>query len=248
MTGFCATLRRELASLWFTPLAWILLFVLVVLQGAVFVSIVANFAATTEPSIDVGPLQAFYGQSVFVPLSYMLLCPTLTMRSFAEERRSGTIENLLSAPVGIPALVLGKFAAALMTFALLWLPSVAFPLLLLQVTDIDWHTVATSYLGICGLGAAFLAIGVFCSVVARGQFIALVLTTGVFLLFLFLGIAQYSVDEGWLRLLCDQVAIQSQLAEMSQGIISLRRIAFDATLIALPLFLSTRIVGSWRWS
>ena len=248
MMGFCATFRREFASLWLSPLAWILLFALVVLQGAVFVSIVANFAATTEPSLDVGPLQAFYGQSVLVPLTYMFLCPALTMRSFAEERRSGTIENLLSSPIGIPAIVLGKFVASLVTFALLWLPSVAYPLILRQVVDIDWHTVATSYLGICGLGAGFLAIGIFCSVVARGQFIAFVLTTGVFLLFLFLGIAQYAVDDGRLRLLCDQVAIQSQLAEMSQGIISLRRVAFDATLVALPLFLSTRIVGSWRWS
>ena len=248
MIGFCATFRREFASLWLSPLAWILLFALVVLQGAVFVSIVANFAATTEPSLNVGPLQAFYGQSVLVPLTYMFLCPALTMRSFAEERRSGTIENLLSAPIGIPAIVLGKFAAALATFAILWLPSVAYPLILRQVVDIDWHTVATSYLGICGLGAGFLAIGIFCSVVARGQFIALVLTTSVFLLFLFLGTAQYAVDDGRLRLLCDQVAIQSQLAEMSQGIISLRRVAFDATLVALPLFLSTRVVGSWRWS
>jgi len=248
MTAFCATFRREFASLWFTPLAWILLFALVVLQGAMLVSIVANYAAATEPSLDVGPLQAFYGQSALVPLTYLFLCPALTMRSFAEERRSGTIENLLSAPIHVPAIVLGKFAAALVTFALLWLPSVSYPLILRRVADIDWHSVATSYLGIYGLGAGFLAIGIFCSVVARGQFIALVLTTGVLLLFLFLGAAQYAVDDGWLRLLCDQVAIPSQLAEMSQGIISLRRVAFDATLVVLPLFLSTRIVGSWRWS
>jgi ABC-2 type transport system permease protein len=248
MTGFCATFRRELGSLWLTPLAWILLFSLVVLQGAVFASIVANFAATTEAILDVGPLQAFYGQSVLVPLTYMFLCPALTMRSFAEERKSGTIENLLSAPVAIPAIVLGKFVAALVTFTLLWVPSVAYPLILRQVADIDWHTVATSYLGIYGLGAGFLAVGIFCSAVARGQFIALILATGISLLFLFLGTAQYAVDDGWLRQLCDQVAIQSQLAEMSQGIISLRRVAFDATLVSFPLFLSTRIVGAWRWS
>ena len=248
MTGFCATLRRELAGLWLTPLAWILLFALLVLQGAAFASIVANFAATTEPTLEVGPMQAFYGQSVFVPLSFLFLCPTLTMRSFAEERRSGTIENLLSAPVDITAIVLGKYAAALITFAVLWLPSVAYPLILRQIADIDWHTVAASYLGIYGLGAGFLAIGIFCSVVARSQFMALALTTAVVLLFLFFGTAEYAISDGWLRLLYDQVAIQSQLAEMSQGIISLRRVAFDATLIALPLFLSTRIVGAWRWS
>jgi ABC-2 type transport system permease protein len=248
MTGFCATLRREFAGLWLTPLAWILLFALLVLQGAAFVSIVANFAASTELGLEVGPLQAFYGQSVFVPLSFLFLCPTLTMRSFAEERRSGTIENLLSAPVDIKAIVLGKFAAALITFVLLWLPSVAYPLILRQVADIDWHTVAASYLGIYALGAGFLAMGILCSVVARSQFVALVLTTAVVLLVLFFGTAEYAVGDGWLRLLCDQVAIQSQLTEMSQGIISLRRVAFDATLIVLPLFLSTRVVGAWRWS
>ncbi len=248
MTGFCAILRRELVSLWFTPLAWVLLLALLLLQGGVFASIVTNFATNPELTLDVGPLQAFYGQSVFVPLTFVFLCPTLTMRTFAEERRAGTIENLLSAPVDVSAVVLGKYVAALLSFMILWLPSAAFPLLLRHVIDVEWRVVGTSYLGIFGLGAGFLSIGVLCSAMTRSQFVALALSSGVLLVFVLLGVAEYTVGSGWLQSFCSHVAIQSQLAEMSQGVAATRRLAFDATLIALPLFLAIRVVDSWRWS
>jgi ABC-2 type transport system permease protein len=248
MNGFSATLRRELASLWYTPLAWVLLLGLLMLQGGVFASIVTSFATNPELTLDVGPLQAFYGQSVFVPLTLEFLCPTLTMRTFAEERRVGTIENLLAAFVSVSAIVLGKYVAVLTSFVILWTPSVAFPLLLRDVMDVEWRVVGTSYLGVFGLGAGFLALGVLCSAMTRSQFVALALTSGAILVFVLLGVVEYTVEGGWVQSLCGHVAIQSQLAEMSQGIAATRRLAFDATLIALPLFLAVRVVDSWRWS
>ena len=248
MTSFYATLRRELVSLWLTPLAWVLLLTLVLLQGGVFASIVTSFATNPELTLDVGPLQAFYGQSVFVPLTLVFLCPTLTMRTFAEERRGGTIENLLSAPTSVSAIVLGKYVAALVSFVILWLPSVAFPSLLRHVIEVEWRVVGTSYLGVFGLGAGFLALGVLCSAITRSQFVALTLTCGVILVFVLLGVVEYTVEGGWVQSFCGHVAIQSQLAEMSQGIVATRRLVFDATLIALPLFLAVRVVDSWRWS
>jgi len=248
LSALFAILRRELASLWLTPLGWILLLVLLLLQGSIFTSIVTSFATSPELTLDVGPLQAFYGQSVFVPLTLLFLCPALTMRSFAEERRTGTIENLLSAPVSANVIVGGKYLAALLSYVLLWLPTTLYPLVLRSVLDVEWRVVATSYLGIFGLGAGFLALGVLCSTMAKSQFLSLVLTSGIILAFVLLGVGEYVFDNGWVQVLCSQLAIQSQLTEMAQGVVSVRRLVFDFTLIALPLFFSIRIVDAWRWS
>src|SRR5690606_10049229 len=119
MTGFFAVYRREMLSLWVTPLAWVLLVVFLLLEGAVFYSIVVHFATLPDISVDTGPVQAFFGQeSILLLLTLMLLCPALTMRTFAEERRSGTIEALLTAPVTPTAVVLGKYLAVVTTYAL----------------------------------------------------------------------------------------------------------------------------------
>jgi len=246
--GFAATLKRELVSLWMTPLAWLLFIPLVLLQGGVFATIVTSFATNPEPLVDIGPLQAFYGQSVFVPLALLFTCPALTMRSFAEERRSGTIENLLAAPVTATAIVLGKYVAALLSFIILWLPTLLYPLTLRGVLFVDWHVVGTSYIGIFGIGAGLIAIGILCSTMSRTQFLALVLSSGILLAFVLLGIGENVFEDGGLQSLCSHLSIQSQLAECSQGLLSLRRFVFDGTLAALPLFLSIRVVDSWRWS
>ena len=248
MMALVATLRRELASLWLTPLAWLLWLALLLLQGGVFSTIVTSFATNTEPTLDTGPLQAFYGQSVFVPLTLLFVCPALTMRSFAEERRTGTIENLLSAPISAFAVVLGKFLAAFVSFVLLWLPTLLYPVLLRQVTAIDWRVVGTSYLGLLSVGAGLLAIGILCSAMSKSQFLALVLSSAVLLGLVILGVGENVFDDGWLQLLCSHLSIQSQLAEMAQGVVTLRRLVFDAVLIVFPLFLSIRVVDSWRWA
>ncbi len=248
MTALVATLRREMASLWLTPLAWILWLALLLIEGGVFASIVTSFATNTGLTLDVGPLQAFYGQSIFVPLTFLFVCPTLSMRSFAEERRTGTIDNLLSAPVSSASIVLGKYLALLLSFIVLWLPTLLYPLVLRSVMAVEWKVVATSYLGIFGLGAGFLAIGVLCSAMTRSQFLSLVLTSGVLLAFIVLGVGENVFDSGLLQTLCSHVAIQSQLTETAQGIVSARRVIFDVTLAMVPIFLAVRVVDSWRWS
>lgn len=248
MAAFFATVRREFASLWLTPLGWLLLIPLVLLQGGVFSTIVTSFATNPSPLDDTSPLAAFYGQSIFVPLTLLFTCPALTMRSFAEERRSGTMENLLSAPVTATAIVLGKFVAALTSFFVMWAPTLLYPVILRGVMGIDWHVVASSYLGILAIGGSLLAVGILCSTMSRTQFLSLVLTSGVLLAFVLLGVGENVFDEGWLHSLCGHLSVQSQLAEFSQGIISLRRLVFDGALGALALFLSVRVVDSWRWS
>jgi ABC-2 type transport system permease protein len=247
MTGFVAVYRREMLSLWVTPLAWLLLFIFLLLQGASFYQILLHFAAYSNVSIDSGPVQAYFGQSLFLVLSLLLVCPALTMRLFAEERRSGTIEGLLTAPVSAAQVVLGKYAATLSTFALMWLPTVLYIVILRTTGDVDWHVVASSYVGVMGVGAGYLAVGTLMSAMTRSQLVAMMLSALVIFGLLIFGIGERIFEPGPIRDACAHVSVLSQVDELSKGIVDLRRLVFDASLVALPLFVAVRVVDSWRW-
>jgi ABC-2 type transport system permease protein len=235
-------------SLWVTPLAWVLLTVFLFLQGLSFYWIVRHLSTLAELSVDSGPLQSYFGQSIFLIISLLLLCPALTMRLFAEEKRSGTIEALMTAPVSATGVVAGKYLAVLTTYVLMWAPTVLYVVILRKTGEVDWPVVGASYLGVLGIGAGYLALGTLMSAMTRSQLVALILTIVFsFGLFIF-GIGEYIIDPGPLRQFCAHVSVFTQMDEFSKGIVDLRRIVFYATLIWLPLFVTVRVVDSWRWS
>jgi ABC-2 type transport system permease protein len=248
VNGLLGIYRREMLGLWVTPLAWVLLVVFLLLQGVVYYSIVVHFAQGAELSVDAGPIQAYFGQeSIFLVITLLLLCPALTMRVFAEERRSGTIEPLLTAPVTPSAVVLGKYLATFSTYTLIWLPTVLYVLILRNTGTLDYRVVLSSYLGILSIGAAYLAVGTLMSAMTRSQLIALMLTIFVQFGFFILGIGEYIFEPGLLHSLSSHVSLFSQMEEFSKGIVDLRRLVFDGSLVALSLFLAVRVVDSWRW-
>jgi ABC-2 type transport system permease protein len=247
VSGCWAIYRREMLSLWVTPLAWVLLVVFLLLQGLSFYSIVVHISSMSQLSIDNGPVQAYFGQSIFLLVSLLVLCPALTMRVFAEERRSGTIETLLTAPVTAAGVVVGKYLATLSTYILMWLPTALYVVILRDTGQIDWRVVASSYLGVLGIGAGYLALGILMSAMTRSQLLAFVLTVLVQFGLFILGIGEYIFDAGLLREISAHVSVLTQMDDFSKGIVDLRRLVFDGTLVAVPLFLTARVVDSWRW-
>ncbi len=248
MSGFLAVYRREMLSLWVTPLAWVLLVVFLLLQGTIFYSIVVHFTGVADLAVETGPIEAYFGQeSVFLLMTLLLVCPALTMRTFAEERRSGTIETLLTAPVTSAAVVLGKYLAVLSTYVAMWAPTLLYVVVLRRTGAVDWHSVGSSYFGLVCIGAAYLALGTLMSSLSKSQLIALLLA--IFLEFgLFvLGVGEYVFEPGLMRDISAHVSMSSQMDEMSRGIIDLRRLIFDASVAVASLFVTTRVVDSWRW-
>lgn len=247
MRGFLAVWKRELFSLFVTPMAWILIVVFLLVQGWHFVVILDHFARSPELSVDQGPVQAFFGESILFYLPLILLCPGMTMRLFAEERSSGTAETLLTAPVSTPAIVLGKYLAALATYAIMWAPTLLYVVVLRKAGDIDWHVVATSYLGVLLLGAGWLAVGTLMSAMTSSQLVAIVLSGLVILSLFLVGVGTSLFDPGPARDVCAHLSVWEQLQEMAKGIVDSRRLVWDATLVALPLFVTVRVVDAWRW-
>jgi len=246
VNGALAIYRREMLSLWVTPLAWVLMAAFLVLQGLSFHLTLSHFANYPDVAFQGGPIQAYFGQSMFMPLSILLVAPALTMRTFAEERRSGTLEALLTAPVTAAGVVAGKYLASLSTYVLLWLPTILYVVILRDTGHIDWAVVGASYLAVLGIGAAYLAIGTLMSALTRSQLTALMLSFFALFGSLIAGIGEFVFPPGLLQELCAHVSVIGQIEEMSRGVVDSRRLVFDATLVLLPLLLTTRVVEVWR--
>jgi ABC-2 type transport system permease protein len=245
--GFWPIYKRELFALFVTPMAWAMIAVFLVIQGWHFYLLVDYFARNVELSVDQGPVQAFFGESIIFYFPLVLLCPGITMRLFAEERRSGTIETLLTAPVTTAGIVLGKFAGALTVYAAMWAPTALYIVVLRRAGEIDWHVVMTSYAGVFLIGAGYLAIGTLMSSMAKSQLTAIVLSSLLILGLFVVGIGEFVFEPGAVHDVCAYVSVFSQMGELSKGIVDLRRLALDATMIALPLFVTVRAVDAWRW-
>lgn len=247
MRGFWPIFKRELFSLFVTPLAWVLITAFLVMQGLHFFLIVSHFANQADLAADAGPLQSFFGQTILLYLPLLFVCPVLTMRLFAEERRSGTIEALLTAPVGTVGVVLAKYAAALVTYLAMWAPTMLYVVLVQQTGEVDLRVVGSSYLAVALIGAGYLAIGTMTSAMTSSQLLAAVLSAmGIVTLFM-LGIGEFIFSDGPLHDLCAHVSVWTQMNDFSRGIVDLRRLVFDGTVIALPLFVTVRAVDAWRW-
>jgi ABC-2 type transport system permease protein len=245
--AFFTIFKRELFSLFVTPTAWILMAVFLLIQGFHFYGMVLHFAQNVELTVDQGPVQAFFGDSILFYLPLILLCPGMTMRLFAEERRTGTIESLLTAPVTATSIVLGKFGAAFVTYLAMWMPTVLYIVILRRAGEVDWNVVGTSYLGVALIGAGYLAIGTLMSAMTDNQLVAIVLSALVILGLFMIGIGEFIFDAGPLHDFCAYVSVWGQMSELSKGIVDVRRLVLDATLIALPLFTTVRAVEAWRW-
>jgi ABC-2 type transport system permease protein len=246
MNGLWPVLKRELFSLFVTPTAWVVGTAFLLLQGLHFYLIVAHFAAQPDLSAEAGPVETFFGQTILLYLPVLFVCPVLTMRLFAEERRSGTIEPLLTAPVDTVGIVLGKYLAVLLTYLALWLPTVVYMLLLSRWGAVDWRVVAAGYLAVGCVGAGCLSLGTLASALSRSQLSAAVMS-GLAILGLFMfGIGEFIFEPGAGYDLSAYVSVWGQMNDFSRGLIDSRRLVFDATLVLLPLFVTVRAVDAWR--
>jgi ABC-2 type transport system permease protein len=249
MRAFWPIYKRELFAFFVTPLAWVLITVFLFVQGMNFFWIIDTFATRGDGMSDQSPLQAFFGNTILLYLVLFLLVPPMTMRLFAEERRSGTIESLMTAPVSSAAVVLAKYAAVVTTYAAMWLPTLLYVVILRRAADVDWRAAGAAYLGVMLVGAGYLSVGLLMSAMTKSQFLALVLSAMVILGLFILGIGEFIAREGSVtKDVCAHVSVWAQMNDFSSGIVDSRHVVFTLTLIVLPLFAATRAVDAWRWS
>jgi ABC-2 type transport system permease protein len=248
MRSFWPIYKRELFSFFVTPLAWVLITVFLLVQGMHFFLLVDHFASSGQQISDQTPLQAFFGNTVLLYLVLFLLVPPMTMRLFAEERRSGTIESLMTAPVSSVGVVLAKYAAVLTTYITMWAPTALYLVILRQTGELDWKVAAAAYLGVLLAGAGYLSLGILMSAITKSQFLALILTAMVILTLFILGVGEFVTREGTvMHDICSHVSIWAHMNDFASGVVDSRRLVFYGSLIVLPLFVTVRAVDAWRW-
>ena len=195
------------------------------------------------------PLELFFGQTIFFWLVLIFAGTFLTMRLISEELRSGTIETLMTAPVSETQVVLGKYLAAFVFYLFLWAPTLVYVAIVRAYTPVDWGPVAASYLGIVGIGALFLAVGVFASATSqqsdRGGDRHLRLPAGALL-----GRADPR-EPGQRRDGEDGSSATStsgqHMDDFAKGIVDTRRLVYYASGAGFFLFLTTRALAAKKW-
>ncbi len=238
MSPMTVVLRRELAGYFATPVAYVFLVIFLVLS-ATFAFYLGGFFERGQAD-----LAAFF---TFHPWLYLFLVPALSMRLWAEERKSGTIELLMTLPVTLWQSVLGKFLAA-WAFTALAL-ALTFPMWLTvnYLGDPDNGAILTAYLGSLLMAGGFLAIGACLSATTRNQIIAFILTVVACFGFLLAGFPLVlDLFAGWAPdALVEAVASLSFLTHynaLSRGVIELRDLVFFALVISVFLYANTLVL------
>jgi len=233
--------RRELGSYFATPVAYVFMVIFLVLAGS-FTFYLGGFYERGQA--DLAPFFSFH------PWLYLFLVPALSMRLWAEERKSGSIELLLTLPVTLMEAVLGKFLAA-WAFTGIAL-SLTFPVWVTvnYLGDPDNGAILAAYLGSLLMAGAFLAIGSCISATTRNQVIAFIVTVVVCFAFLLSGFPLVlDLFSSWApQLLVDAVASFSFLthfSSISKGVIDLRDLVFFAAVIGFWLY-ATSIVLDFK--
>ncbi len=246
MTGILATFLRELRAYFFSPVAYVVLTLLLLVNGFVFWLILSFLSDPRAQQIG-APLELFFGQTLFFWLVLLFVGPVLTMRLISEERRSGTIEVLMTAPINEEQVILGKFLAALCFYVFLWLPTLVYALVVAYHGEVDWGPVASGYLGIFGVGSLFLSVGTFASTLSRNQLIAAILTFALLIPLFAFGLVEQLVTSDALKQAFQYVNLWSHMEDFSKGIVDTRRLAYYLSATVFFLFLASRGLAARKW-
>lgn len=237
MNSVLTIMGRELKAYLLAPLAWIIIALFAFFTGLVFVVIIVRS--------QVADLTPVFG---WIAVLALILTPALTMRLFSEEYKLGTIELLLTAPARDWQIVVGKFLAAWIGFAVLLIPTLWLVVILERYGDPDYGILATSYLGALLTGAAFVGVGMFASALTQNQFVAYMIGM-IFLLFLWVAdapantIGQTTAFADFFRYL----SLQNHFQDFFSGVLDTEHLLYFISIAFIAIVLTTLVVSSRRW-
>ena len=246
--------KKEMRLFFGSPVAYVVFTFFLLISGWFFSQIFLYYSDISMRSfMQPGMAQSLnITESVMRPLftnmSVVLLffIPMLTMRLFAEEKKSGTIELLLTYPVRDGEVLAGKFLAAGALYVILLGLTLVYPGLIAYFTRVEWGPILTGYLGLVLTGATFLAVGVLISSLTENQIVAGFGTFGVLLGLWIIGWGAEFAG-GNIRTVLQYLSITEHMDTFSRGLIDTRDLVYYGSAIALALFLTLRSLDSKRW-
>jgi len=249
---------RELRSYFVSPIAYVVLTGFTVLTGWFFFNLLMQFNRIMNMyqmfrRQDV-LMQMNLNEMVMTPLLYnmtivlLLLVPLITMRLFAEEKKLKTDELLLTSPVSVTSVVLGKYLAGLVFFLIMLALTAVYPLVMFQYGSPppEMGSILAGYLGLFFLGASFIAVGLFTSSLTENQIVAAVICFVTLLLFFVVGWPAESMGTTAGKLL-EYLSLIEHFTDFSKGLIDSRHVVYFLSFILFSLFITKRSVESMRW-
>jgi len=229
--------KKEISSYFNSPLGYIVVSVFLIVSGWLFTQ---GFFISGQAS-----MRAFFN---LLPILFIFILPAITMSLWAEEKRSGTVEVLMTFPIKAAGVVLGKFFSCLAFLFLMLALTSAIPYMVSNLGDPDMGTILAGYIGALLLGSAYIAIGLWVSSVTKNQIISFILTVALIFIFYIIGnsfiIGSFPPE---IAAVCKFLSFNTHFNSILRGVISLSDIVYYLSVIIFFLFLNVRMVGMKRW-
>ena len=252
MRNTVAIAQRELNAYFSSPIAYVLIGFFALLFGWFFYVPLAYFE---QQSMQMGmnPTQALNINQMLINPTFMnttviflFLFPLITMRTYSEEKRSGTIELLLTSPITDVQIILGKFFGALLLYCAMLAVTLIHMAILFIFGDPEWKPIATGYLGLLLMGGCFLSLGLFISSLTKNQIVAAMATFAVFLMLWVISWISTFVGPTTQTVL-QYLSLTEHFDDFAKGIIDTKHVIYYLSFMAFGLFLTAKSVDSERW-
>jgi len=229
---FC---RKELRTFFDSHIAYIVITIFLLICGWFFFS---DLFLVNQAS-----MRNLFG---IIPFIFMFFVPAVTMRLISEEKRSGTIEVLVTLPVKDHEIILGKFLAGLILIAVAVILTSLYAITLSGIGDFDFGSVVSGYIGLIFLGAAYLSIGIFTSSLTQNQIVAFI-TSFVIIFALFMLDKVLMFMPTLLASFLEYLSVSYHFSNISRGVIDSRDVIYYLSLIFFFLFLAVRSLENRKW-
>ncbi len=240
MRNILAVCTKELYTYFVSPIAYFVCIVFSAISGFLF--FIALIYASTNGGYGIGVMQSVFGQLAVILLFFT---PVLTMKLFAEERKSGTIELLLTSPITDSQVVLGKFLASWTLLIIMLVLTFLFPFLTQRFGPLDAGLLLSGYLGLILISSCFLAFGLLMSSMSKNQIIAALTSFGFFLTLWVIGTP--SGRAGSIGQFLSYLSFIEHYNDFARGVIQLKDVVYYVSFTGICLFATFKSIESSKW-
>lgn len=231
-----AIFRRELRGYFTSPVGYIFLGVFYAVSGFFFYS-----SSISAGSTDLSQL------FIMLYFALLLLVPILTMRSFSEEKKQKTEQCILTAPVSLFGIVLGKFLGAFVVYLIGISCTAVYAVVVSFFATPDWNVVLGNILGLVLLGASFIALGILVSSLTENQMVSAIVSMVLILALYILQVVANYVSVEWISKFLSSVAFSYRYQTFTSGILDLSNVLFFVSAVVIFMFLTVRVLEKRRW-
>ena len=251
MRNVIAIADRELRAYFASPIAYILIGFFLLPFGVFFFLYLSAFVKQSLQMAQFGGNMNINQQVIRYVLQnasviILFIMPMITMRTYSEEKRSGSIELLLTSPVTDIEIILGKFFGALGLYITMLTVTLVYMAILFCYGNPEWRPIAAGYLGLLLMGGCFISVGLLISSLTKNQIVAGFLTFAVFLMLWVINwIASFTGPTA--QAVLNYLSITDHLDDFTKGVIDTKHLVYYVSFITLGLFLTARSVDMERW-